>query len=142
LAAFIGLTSFSNKPLWELAKEKDGVKIYKRDISNSNLKEMRMVSTIKGNSLSSFVALFQDLENYDKWVYSCENSLLIKQFSENTIIYYLHSGFPWPLDDRDFVLKNFIWQDAKTLAFHSKSVAYNDYYEAISGIVRVEIFEA
>ncbi len=146
LAGIVGLSlGFSvenTEPAWVLTKEKDGVKIYQRNIPNSNLKQMRMVSTIKGNSLSSFTALFQDLENYDKWVYSCIESKLLKKLAENEIVYYINSDFPWPLDDRDFVLKNTISQDAKTLAFHSKSVAYNNFHSAKSGIVRVKVFDA
>jgi len=128
--------------VWVLAKEKEGVKIYKRETPNSNLKQMRMLSKIKGNSLASFAALFQDLEDYDKWVYSCERGVLLKKISDNEIIYYIHSNFPWPLDNRDFVLKNAIWQDPHTMAFHSKSVAHNNFYQEKKGVIRVKVFEA
>ncbi len=138
----LGFSVINTEPTWVLTKEKEGVKIYQREIPNSNLKQMRMISTIKGNSLSSFAALFQDLENYDEWVYSCIESKLLKKLAENEIVYYINSDFPWPLDDRDFVLKNTISQDNKTLAFHSKSVAYNNFYGAKSGIVRVKVFDA
>jgi len=137
-----GFSSFNTEPAWVLAQEKEGIKIYTRAMPNSKLKQMRMISTIKGNSLASFAALFQDLADYNKWVYSCNGGILLKQLSENEIIYYIHSDFPWPMDDRDFVLKNSIWQDPKTMAFHSKSVAHNDYHGAKPGVIRVKVFEA
>ncbi len=142
LGLSLGFSIVNTEPAWVLIKEKEGVKIYQRDIPNSNLKQMRMISTIKGNSLSSFAALFQDLENYDEWVYSCLESKLLKKLAENEIIYYINSDFPWPLDDRDFVLKNTLSQDPNTLALHSKSVAFNNFYGVKSGIIRVKVFDA
>ncbi len=127
---------------WELVKQKEEVKIYTRSVPNSDIKEMQMTCTVSGASLSSFVALFQDLEGYKNWVFSCEKAYLLKRISENEIIYYINSDFPWPFEDRDFVLRNKIWQDENTKAFHSKSVAHNNFYATKKGIIRVKVFEA
>lgn len=139
------LSSFAKEPpsnAWKLAKEIEGVKIYTREMPSSAVKELMIKSVIKGNSLASFVALFHDVPEYDNWVYSCEKALLLQKYSETEIAYYIKSSFPWPLNDRDFVVKNKIWQDKKTLAFHSKSEALNNHLPQINGIVRITTFSA
>ena len=127
---------------WELVEEKDGIKVYTRNIVGKDFKELKMHGVIKGQSLSSFVALFHDIDSYDKWVYSFGEAKVLKHLSETEMIYYLRSDFPWPLSDRDFVVKNKIWQDSGTLAFHSQSEIYHEFLDENSDCVRVQEFEA
>ena len=127
---------------WELVKEKNGIKVYTREIKGKDFKELKMDGIIRGQSLSSFVALFHDLDSYPKWVYSFGEAKVLHHISETEMIYYLRSDFPWPLSDRDFVVRNKIWQDSKNLAFHSHSVIHNEFYDEIEDCVRVTEFEA
>ncbi len=141
LFSFIGeMTVISTE--WEMVKEQNGIKVYTREVESKDFKELKMEGVIKGQSLSSFVALFHDLNSYHKWVYSFGEAKVLRHISETEMIYYLRSDFPWPLSDRDFVVKNKIWQDVNTLAFHSHSIIYNKFYNEIDDCVRVTEFEA
>lgn len=136
------LTSFAQKNSWQLQKETEGVKIYTRKNATTGLLELQMTSVISGKSLASFAALFRDINSYTNWVYSCKEAKHLKQLSETELLYYIKSSFPWPLSDRDFVVKNHVWQDKKTFALHSKSIAQNDYLSVNNGVVRVTKFMA
>jgi hypothetical protein len=127
---------------WKLVKEVDGISIYERKPPGSSISALQIKSTIKGHSLASFVALFQDLDSYDRWVYSCEKAVLLEKNLETEMLYYIRSDFPWPFDDRDFVIKNMVWQDKKTFAFHSKSSAHNNHLPAKPDAVRITNFSA
>jgi hypothetical protein len=127
---------------WELIREKEGIKVYTREMPGKDIKALKMSGEIEGQSLSSFVALFQDLSSYDKWVYSSSDTKLLKRLSDNEIYYYVKSEFPWPFSDRDFVIYNKIWQDKDTKAFYSHSKVLNDYLEEKEDVVRVKEFES
>lgn len=131
-----------NEDIWHLKHEIDSVFVYTKKDPHHSLKEIKLKSTINGESLSSFVALFQDLDSYTNWVYSCNSVELLERVSDKQIIYYFHAEFPWPLNDRDFVIYNEIWQNNETGAFHSRSKAHNNYLNEKKGLVRVTYFSA
>ncbi|KAA3634490.1 MAG: hypothetical protein DWQ02_11320, partial [Bacteroidetes bacterium] len=61
---------------WDFWKERDGVKVYTRLNTGSKVKELKMETTYKG-SLSSFVAVLQDLSSYDRWVYGNKSTKMV-----------------------------------------------------------------
>ena len=127
---------------WELINEKDQIKVYTKKVQGHEVKSMKMTCEIDGNSLSSFVAVFQDMSSYPDWVYSSSAPGLLKRISDQEIYYYVRSEFPWPLSDRDFVVHNKVWQDSQTHTFHSHSRVLNDYLDEVDGVVRIKEFEA
>ena len=110
---------------WEFWKEKEGVRVYTRMPTDSKIKELKM-ETIFTGSLASFVAVTQDMDSYERWVYSSRNARTVKIISEVEQIYYVESDFPWPMSDRDLLTHNKIWQDSETFEFYSSSVHYVD----------------
>lgn len=126
---------------WDFWKERDGVKVYTRLNTGSKVKELKMETTYKG-SLSSFVAVLQDLSSYDRWVYGNKSTKMVDYISDVEQIYYAVTDFPWPMYDRDYVVHNKIWQDPKTLAFYSLSIAKDDILPEKSGMVRVSTLSA
>lgn len=126
---------------WEFWKEKDGVKVYTRLNTGSKIKELKMETVYKG-TLSSFVAVIQDLTSYERWVYANKEAEVVNQISATELLYYGLTDFPWPMSDRDYVVHNKIWQNPKSLEFYSLSVAKDGYLPEKSGIVRVSTLEA
>ena len=127
---------------WKLVSEKDNIKVYTKEVEGRKVKSMKMTCKIEGNSLSSFVAVFQDMSSYSDWVYSGSDPALLEKISPQEIYYYVRSEFPWPLSDRDFVVHNKIWQDPITHTFYSKSEVLNNYLDEKKDVVRIKEFEA
>lgn len=98
---------------WEYKKEKDGIKIYTRDIENSNIKELRITLEVEAD-MSAVVALICDVSAYKKWVYKCSESKTLRQISSTESIDYYIADFPWPMTDRDMVTYSVIKQDPET----------------------------
>jgi hypothetical protein len=138
----IGKPPFSQDVAWEFEKEKDGISVYTRDEPGTAIKALKMTGIIEGPSLSAFAALFEDLENLDNWAYSNYDSRLLEQVSPTEIIYYAKSDFPWPLSNRDFVLRNWYGQDSTTGAYYSISKVEPDYLPENKKYVRVTSFES
>ena len=139
LLFFSGTTTEVKK--WDFWKERDGVKVYTRLNTDSKVKELKMETIFKG-SLSSFVAVLQDLNSYDRWVYGSKEAKIVDFISETEQIYYGLTDFPWPMSDRDYVVHNKMWQNPKTLAFNSLSIAQDGILPEKDDVIRVSTLRA
>ncbi len=126
---------------WELKKSESGVTVYTRMAANSNYKELKSVFQVK-TSLSSFMSLIGDFESYPKWVYRCGSSKTIKKISNYEYIHYQTVTAPWPVDNRDVVMKIKITQDPVTKMITQRSTAIPDSLPEVKDHVRIRIFNS
>ena len=118
IMAFTILTTLSgasaDHPRWVVISEEEGIKVSRRDLPETRLAEFRVEGIIKA-SCAKIMALFSDLTYYPQWVIRCIKAELLEQnFSENTYdmpfneyyqIVYAETDFPWPFQNRDYILK-------------------------------------
>ncbi len=98
---------------WKLKKKVDDLKVYCRKTEGSNIEEIKLNFTINA-PLMSVVALVNDVPASTEWVYACKEARVVKQLSPTEMISYGRVSVPFPLSDRDYVVKSKLWQDAKT----------------------------
>jgi hypothetical protein len=122
---------------WTLKKDKKGLKVYIRESKDSPFKELRLKFSIEA-SMSSIVHLLQDVEAIPNWVYKCPNAYVLKRVNENEEIYYNYMDFPWPLDDRDIIIRNVLTQDPETKVVRSESYSVVDFMEEKEKVVRIK----
>ena len=122
---------------WKLEKNKNGIKIYSNVPVGESLKQIKVYTTVH-SSLSSIVTLLIDVPNYPQWIYNCSESNCLKKINKKEMIYYSVAHVPWPLDNRDLVLKNEISQDEKTKIVYSVSTPLENIIPKKKGLVRVE----
>ncbi|MBI4646130.1 MAG: hypothetical protein HY738_05895 [Bacteroidia bacterium] len=127
----------SGEKNWKLRKNENGIKVYTRDIENSNQKELKAYTTIN-SSLSTLVDVILDIPACTTWVYSCSKSLILKKINEQELIYYSLLDIPWPAEDRDMVLHLKVSQDKKTKIVTFKTMSRNDILKENPGIVRMK----
>lgn len=94
---------------WKLKKEKDGIKVYTRDRSGSNLKDIKVTCTYS-SSLSAFIYVLSKKDEYPEWIYSCSESEVLKVISPLESYHYQVTDAPWPVDDRDLIIHQKITQ--------------------------------
>jgi hypothetical protein len=121
---------------WHLTQYKGGVKIYLRKSSNSNVKEVLGIVTIK-TSISALVYLVKDTENHYQWIYANKTAKLLKTLSDFEWIYYNESEAPWPVSNRDLITHAKMVQDKSTLIVTINSVGIPNYLPKKEGLVRV-----
>lgn len=126
---------------WQLQKDRNGVKVYYREPADSPIKELKIVTQVKC-SLSSALAVLQDVPNLSKWVYRCTQAKLLKVVSPTVYHYSNITDFPWPMYDREFIMRCTTWQDPATLIVYSKSSAMPDALPADSRYMRVRKTES
>jgi hypothetical protein len=106
LFAFVllGISATTNSGSWQLAKEKDAIKVFTRTSTLGNLKDSKGVMQIKA-SVDDVIQLLSKFDNYTKWMYKCSESKLLKRVSETEYYVYTVTDAPWPVSDRDLISK-------------------------------------
>lgn len=124
---------------WELKKDSDGISVWWRATEGTDIKEIKIQLEVEA-SLNTIVSVMSDVPAYEEWVYSTEKSVLIES-EETDVIYYNIMDFPWPMDDRDLVMRTIVSQDAETKVITSKSTAVPERVPYDEDMVRVEMTE-
>lgn len=120
---------------WVFRNERDGVKTYYK--KKAGIYEAKFVTSVE-TSLSGFFKLMGDVELYPAWGYKVKEARLLKRVSDTEMYYYTLIDFPWPLDDRDFIMHSRLIQDPITRRVESISVAAPDFIPERAGVVRVQ----
>ncbi len=120
---------------WMLKNDKNDVKVFYR--KTSDIYEIKLITSIK-SSLSGLVALLSEVENYPSWGYKVMESRLLSQASDKESVYYSKLDFPWPLDDRDIIMRNRITQDPVSRKIVATSVSVPATLPENNGVVRIK----
>lgn len=96
---------FAQNGKWKLEKNKDGILVYTRKTENSSIKEFKAKTTFKGN-LNLLISLLENVDEYPKWQANITSAKIIKRVDSKTNYIYYYSDLPWPIEDRDIVLKS------------------------------------
>ena len=125
---------------WQLVKEKGNLKIYTRKSIDSDIKELRIITTMKA-SIKDFVDALNDADSYKIWVYKCESSKLVEKVSDSELYYQVETDFPFPMSDRDLVAYTKQEFDDQGV-FYSNTYATPDKTPKEKGVVRINLFES
>lgn len=101
---------------WELAKEKNGIKVYTKSNKKSDFKSFR--ATVYMNcSIERFVFEILNLDDFVDWGYKISEVKLLERHGDTVQIYYAKSKVSFPFKARDGIYKNiFKWNsDNQTL---------------------------
>jgi len=103
ILAFLLLLTFSSifaQDNWELRKDKDGIKVYTKQMDGYSIKGSKVTSVLE-TTISRIVAVMMDADNFYKLIPDSKSSKLLKAVSDNERIYYVSTDAPWPVTDRD-----------------------------------------
>lgn len=133
---FLTFTTFS-QPDWELAKIKNGIKVYSKFNSKTGIKELKSETVFKKTKLSTIFAIFKDVENCGKWTKDLKKSYIIKEISETEGYEYYQISVPWPIQNRDvvYLIKYTFDENEKSLIINATSSP--NYIPKVSNVVRI-----
>lgn len=126
---------------WTLKKKEKEILVYTKDMDQSSIKQIKIVSTFN-STLSALMHLLWDVKVYPEWVPHCKSARSLKKISDRSIYYYAESSFPWPLQNRDMVAHSYFEQDLSTYEIRVTTDNVPDEYPIQKGLVRVQIFKA
>lgn len=125
---------------WKVALEKDAVRVWTRETSDSKFKEYKGEILVK-SSLSCLVATLDDVDNQKNWLYDCDESKRLKTISKTEGINYFVQKAPWPVSYRDIVIQYTLSQDEKTKVVVIEMTGKKDYIPEKEDYVRVPTFK-
>lgn len=98
---------------WETIKRESGITVSKRELPNFDLPEIRGVGTINAN-IFDVLAVLDKTDTHASWMHDCAEARLLKATGDFERILYNRTKTPWPLDDRDVVVRATIKVNPKT----------------------------
>lgn len=138
IIALLGITYSSKGQNWDLAKDKNGVKVYTRKIEGWGIKEYKVVMTVK-TSLPNIIKALKDVPSRYEWAYNSIEIREIERPNNEEVAIYNKVDAPWPVADRDNITRfsfsypsnNTARVDMTVIKSHKKAPVYD-------GIVRIE----
>ncbi|AXP04483.1 MULTISPECIES: START domain-containing protein [Pseudomonas] len=88
---------------WQVAKEKDGIKVSLSEVAGSKYKAYRGVTVMK-TSVAKLRALQEDVSGACAWIHECKSQKLLKHEDSKSWT-YTQFNTPWPVTPRDSVLE-------------------------------------
>lgn len=122
---------------WKLRTDKNGIKVYSRQMASSRFNALKVESSFQATP-SQLVAVILDINTSTEWLYSTKSCVLLKTVSPSEVYYYSEVSFPWPSSNRDFVAHIKVTQDprSKVVNVHAENVSA--LVPEKKGIVRVK----
>jgi hypothetical protein len=111
---------------WELAKDKNGIKVYTRKKTGFSFKEFKAESQFKCTK-DKIQAEFVNIEAMSQWYDMVEKVELLKKLSETEAIYKIYFNFPSPTTDRYSTIKAGLSRDKIT----GDISVYSQYFEIV-----------
>jgi len=119
---------------WELAKEKNGIKVYTRQAEGRKIKEFKAIMTVN-STLEEIEKVIDHVNEYASWQANVTTSKsLLEEGNTEQYIYYT-SELPWPVDDRDIVLHSIKSKHENNLIYELTSSP--DYIERNDDFLRI-----
>ena len=121
------LCSITSAQDWILSKDGKDLQTYYRASDKSDIKELKIVTTIAAPAITVF-ELLNEIDLYDDWVYRTTEARLVETYSNKSLQYYAVVDFPWPFDDREmYILSDYkISEDKKYIKTNSIAIPRED----------------
>jgi START domain len=126
---------------WKLKKDKNGIKVFSRKSDKYKFDELKVECILDG-SISQLAAVLLDVNNQHQWVYKTARSQLLEAVREGEILYYSEIQCPWPLQNRDLVVRMQMVQNIsnKVVTIEAKNV--DSYMPDKKHLVRIKYSNA
>ncbi len=133
-----GSVTFGQSMEWESRKNKDGIKVFTRNVENSGFKEFKAEMTVPC-SMHKAVYVIKDSDNACDWLHNCKSSEMLKKESELVQYNYSVTHMPFPFDDRDMVFKMESKPGDSVYVIYVSGVS--GYVPEKKGIIRMDVAE-
>jgi hypothetical protein len=122
---------------WEHLTTEDGIEVSQREIPDRALPVFRAEGVIDAG-VYEVLAVIADTENHTRWMHNCVESRQLERESETVSYGYNRTGAPWPVSDRDVVVRAemVILEPGKEVHQRFKSVT-SDLMGPVRGVVRM-----
>jgi hypothetical protein len=89
---------------WTFERREHGITVSRRARSGSVLSAFRGEGRVKANVLQ-VLAVILDVRETERWAYGITSARSVRRIDERNELVYLYSDTPWPVRDRDMVVR-------------------------------------
>lgn len=122
---------------WRVARAEQGIEVSTRAVEGSPIAETRGVMKLAGVTLKTVMALIADVPRQHEWIDSMDESRVLVVISPVEQINYTMSKAPWPVADRDAVVRSRFSFDKEKGVARVETRAEPDYIPQRDGVVRI-----
>ena len=133
LASFVLVSAQNN---CTLKKDKDNIKVYSCKTPGSEFKAVRAEFELNA-SIEDYMAIVLDVDRYKDWHYRAVNPRLLNTISDTELIYYTQISAPWPVSNRDLILRLKLDLNTETSVLTITLESISDYLPREDNVVRI-----
>jgi hypothetical protein len=122
---------------WKLRKNRNGIQVFVRSVPGSGFKEFMATAELDAG-ITSVIRLMEDTDSYPQWFPQIKESKVLKMISSRELILYQMMDIPFPLKDRDCILRVQVSRDRKTGAVTFQLSSLWEYLPEKAGVIRVK----
>ena len=126
---------------WELAKNKNNIKVYTSIGGTSKFKSIKVEAVMNG-TLDQLIDLLKNSALNKDWIYATKESYMLKNGTNNDNLSYTETTVPWPASNRDIPINMQITQDVKNGRLHITAKGLPNAIPEKKGIVRIPFFNS
>lgn len=126
---------------WELAKDKNGIKVYTSVDGLSQFKSIKVEAVMDG-TLEKLINLLMNPASNKNWIYGTKESYMLRNGNNNDYLSYTETAVPWPASNRDIPINMQMTRDVKTGKLHVTAKGLPNAIPVKKGIVRIPFFNS
>jgi START domain len=119
-----------------LKKDKDGIRVYSCKSTTSEFNTVK-AEFMMNATLDQYFSVALDVDGFKDWHYREINPRILKKVSDREVIYYTQIDSPFPVSDRDMILRLRVSQDVHTKIVTATVESLPDYLPENGKLVRV-----
>ncbi len=122
---------------WVYEREKKGIKIFTRKGKWGHLRDSKAIMQVSSTPEQTLKVL-TDFDHYTAWFPRCRKSRIVARLSDNEFIAHLVFTAPWPIKDRDCVVRIKVQRDPKTGIIVVTETSEPKYLKEEQDVVRIQ----
>lgn len=127
---------------WQLVRSDKGIVVQRRTVAGSQLKEFRGIGVIEA-PVSAVMAVLNDSEHRREWMAESKEQRTLEQIDLTTAVLYSRLAAPWPVADRDLVMRATTrFEPAQSRVVIEISATTHPSAPPVKGVVRMPSMQA
>lgn len=100
---------------WEMIAKENGVIVKQKEVEGRDLPIFQGTTLINANVVD-ILAVMNDTASNTAWMHNCAEARQLQKVDEYNRVVYNRTDAPWPVDDRDVVVKSKVTINFKSIA--------------------------
>ena len=123
--SLVPATALADEGSWESIGTYDGVKVWRKQVPGSELFAFKG-EIVTNLHIGKIITTFLDRDQRKHWVDRFSEQKMLEKPNAMTEIYWIHFGLPFPITDRDYVLRAEAQVDAGNKVFTARIKSVKD----------------